>query len=433
MIAFIPCGRRQLKLDVPDDAVVYETCFPSPPAPPGDLVREAVSNPIGTPALVNKLAARRPGPVVVVVSDVTRPIPYASFLPVLLAGIESAGVAREEIAILIATGMHRPSTPDEREMMFGREVADSYRIVDHRADRDDELAEIPGRSRSGGAIRLNRLFVEAGFRIVTGLVEPHFMAGFSGGRKAVCPGLCSLNTIRTFHGYDFLADPAARNGNLAGNPLHEEALSIARQAGVDFCLNVVLNRDREVIAACAGDLESSHEAACRVVREGACPAVARPCDVVLTSSGGYPLDATFYQCVKGIVGCLPAVRKDGAVIAVGGCAEGIGSQEYIALMRKYADRRRDFLEDIRRSDHVLKDQWELQMQTRALAHVGRDNLYFVTDGLDAKALGGLSVHGIHAESGDVENVVQDLVNGFAREGCSLAVIPEGPYCTPLNR
>ena len=433
MIASVLCGIRQLALEIPDDAVVYETCFPSPPAPPADLVREAVRNPIGAPALVETLAARRPGPVAVVVSDATRPIPYASFLPALLAGIESAGVPRDDIIILIATGMHRPSTPAERGMMFGREVAGSYRIVDHRADRDDELAEIPGSSRSGNAIRLNRLFVEAGFRIVTGLVEPHFMAGFSGGRKAVCPGLCSLETIRTFHGYDFLADPAARNGNLDGNPLHEEALSIARQARVDFCLNVVLNRDREVIAVCAGDLEASHEAACRVVCEGACPQVAQPCDVVLTSSGGYPLDATFYQCVKGFVGCLPAVRRDGAVIAVGGCAEGIGSPEYVALMRKYTGRPREFLEDIRRSDHALKDQWELQMQTRALAHVGRDNLYFVTDGLDAQALGELSVNGIHAESGNVEKTVQDLVNRFAREGRNLAVIPEGPYCTPLNR
>jgi len=279
---------------------------------------------------------------------------------------------------------------------------------------------------------LNRHFVQAEFRVTTGLVEPHFMAGFSGGRKSVCPGLCSLDTIRAFHGYEFLADQAARNANLDGNPLHEEALSIARAAGVDFCVNVIVNGEREVSGAFAGELDASHAAACEVVRRHACPRVARECDVVLTSSGGYPLDATFYQCVKGMVACLPTVKRGGAVLAVGRCAEGIGSPEYRALMYEYAGRHKAFLHDLRERKDVRKDQWELQMQIRATDHVGEWNLHFVTDGLPDGDLTHLSAQGIDVRGKDVEREVQQLLDTLLSDGKSLAVMPEGPYCAPVS-
>ncbi len=428
-ISFL-CGRDGTELKVPPDALVYESCFPEPAPSAAEAVLDALQRPLGSAQLDGLLRGSRGGDVVVVVSDITRPIPYARFLPTLLAQVEAAGVAREAILILIATGMHRPSTPAEREEMLGP-PAGQYRVVDHRADDDEGLVELPGKSWAGSRVRLDRHYVEAGFRIVTGLVEPHFMAGFSGGRKAVCPGLASLETIRQFHGEAFLGNPLACNARLAGNPCHEEALSIARMARPDFSLNVVQNRDRQVVRAFAGDLDAAHERACEFVRSCACPRVEREADVVVTSSGGYPLDATFYQCVKGMVSCLPAVREGGVIVSFGGCSEGIGSAEYAELMRQYSGRWQEFLSDIRKPGVFIRDQWELQMQARALARVGQQNLHFVTDGLADEELQYLSVNGHAVQPGEVAGRVQELLEEIVADGMTVAVLPEGPYCAPV--
>jgi nickel-dependent lactate racemase len=424
-------GREAIRLRLPDDADVYTSECPEPDAPAADLVLRAARVPAGTPPLRDALARRRPGDVVVVVSDITRPIPYATFLPALLAEIEAAGVPRGGLLLLVATGMHRPSTPAERVEILGADVASRYRIEDHKAEDEAGLVELPGRSASGARVRLDRRFVEAGFRLVTGLVEPHFMAGFSGGRKAVCPGLAGLDTVRQFHGAAFLADPRARNGNLEGNPLHAEALSVARLAGVDFSLNVVLDGARRVVRAFAGGLMPAHDAACAFVRHCACRPVRREADVVVTSGGGHPLDATFYQCVKGFVSCLPAVRPGGTVVAFGGCAEGVGGPEYAALLARYAGRWRAFLEDIRAPGVFTKDQWEFQMHARALEKVGEEGLRFVTDGLPRETLSTMSVTGHAAPAGGVGPAVQEILDRALAGGKTVAAFPEGPYCVPI--
>ena len=368
---------------------------------------------------------------VVVVSDITRPIPYATFLPGLLECIERYGVPRTDILILIATGMHRPSTPAERAEMFGPAVAGSYRVEDHRADDESGLEDLPTPGFSGARIRLNGKYLRAGFRLVTGLVEPHFMAGFSGGRKSICPGLASLDTVRNFHGAAFLADPRARNGNLEANPLHLEAVSVARLAPPDFTLNVVLDSARRISRAFAGALEPAHDAACDFVRSCACRPVRKPADVVLTSSGGYPLDATFYQCVKGFVSCLPAVKPGGHIIAFGECSEGIGGPEYAALLERFAGRWRDFGPHIMTPGVFVRDQWEFQMHTRALVRVGQGNLYFITDGLSEDQMKRMSITGHYAPAAQVAHRIESLLDFVLTPGKTLAVFPEGPYCAPV--
>ncbi|MBN1900094.1 nickel-dependent lactate racemase, partial [Candidatus Sumerlaeota bacterium] len=328
----LPYDNLTLSLETPNNTAVYATSFLKPPKSSETTVLDALNHPHDSPSLALCLKNRRKGKVVIVVSDITRPIPYSKFLMAILSEIDSAGVDKDEIRILIATGMHRKSTSEERDYMFGAEINKQYRIIDHVAECEEDLITLPGKSWSGNKVRLNRHFVDAGFRMVTGLVEPHFMAGFSGGRKSVCPGLSSLETLQKFHGYEFLSHPLAKNGSLEGNPCHEEAVSMARLCGVDFTLNVVLNKKREVVKAFAGEIESSHIAACEFVKQYACPQVKKECDVVITSSGGYPLDATFYQCVKGLVSCLPTVKKGGTIISIGGCREGIGSSEYKEMM-----------------------------------------------------------------------------------------------------
>lgn len=422
---------EKIEISVPDDSVVYESSFPSVGLTDAEIVGNAILNPLGALKLAARLKQRRSGKVVIVVSDITRPIPYSNFIQQLLAYIEFVGVKKDEIVILIATGMHRVSTYSERIEMFGKDIADNYTIIDHDAENDSELVELPGaRSFSGNKIKLNRHFVEAGFRIITGLVEPHFMAGFSGGRKSVCPGLSSLGTVQNFHGYNFLANANARNGNLKDNPLHEEALSVAKAVGIDFSLNVILNKNRKIVRAFAGELESAHFEACKFVAEYVCRKVDIQADVAITSSGGYPLDATFYQCVKGMVSCLPAVKKGGAILSFGGCSEAIGSREYKETMFKYADNWQRFLEDIK-SGIFIKDQWEFQMQCRALDKVGRDGLFFVTDKIPQEDLDKLSVNGISTDN--VQHELQKLVDNFIAKGATFAVFPEGPYCAPLSQ
>ncbi len=433
MLVNLQYNDRHIEMRVPDDTAVYRTSYREPENDARKLVRNAMRNPVNSPPLSETLRKSGVRSVAVVVSDITRPIPYADFLDTVLEEIEDAGITGDNIIILIATGMHRPSTAAERDHMFGQEICERYRIIDHRADKPDELVTIKGTSRAGRPIELNRYFTEADFRIVTGLVEPHFMAGFSGGRKAICPGLCSLETVKALHSFTFLNDPASRNGHLDGNPLHYESLSIARKADAGFCINLVVDRKHRIVEAVAGDLEASHKTACSIVNKYACSPVELEKDVVLTSSGGYPLDATFYQCVKGMVSCLPAVKRGGIVVSIGNCSEGIGSSEYRNLMYEYSGGWREFLEHIQSNDRIIKDQWQFQMQTRVLQHVGDDNLIFVTGGLDASDLTRLNVNGIYASESRIQQKVQEILDEFIYEGRSVAVIPEGPYCTPIKK
>lgn len=426
----IPFDETVLDIAVPGDAVVYQTAYPEPAGPAAQMVMDAVRHPIASPPLKAALGKRRTGEVVIVVSDITRPIPYQAFLPEMLDEIAAAGLKKDDIRLLVATGMHRPGTEEERRYMFG-DIAKQYKIEDH--DAEGALEKIDGLSRSGRPVYLNKRFVSAGFRIITGLVEPHFMAGFSGGRKAVCPGLVSLETIQTFHGYDFLNSANAVNANLDGNPCHEEALSVARLAGVDFALNVVLNTQKQVIRAFAGDLEAAHLEACAFVQKYACPDVREESDVVLTGCGGYPLDATFYQCVKGIVAAIPAVKPGGMIIAAGGCREKMGSAEYCGLMRSCADDYRGFLHRIRASETVDKDQWQFQMQTRALEKVGNDGIMIFSTGLDDQQSRYIAGRHRHVSPETAGKEIQAFINALASSGKRLAVIPEGPYCTPVAK
>jgi len=429
-IAF-SCDRKEIKISVPNDSILYESHFPKKVKSDAEITIEAINSPINSDSLLNLLKNKKKGKIVIVVSDITRPIPYFSFLPQMLELIESVGAAKEEILILVATGMHRVSTYEEYVEMFGRKIADNYNITDHDSEDRDNLVELKNKkSWSGNSIILNRHIVEAGLKITTGLVEPHFMAGFSGGRKSIFPGLSSVESVKNFHGYEFLASKNACNGNLKDNPLHREALSVAKAVGVDFCVSVILNQNKNIIKAYAGDIDSAHIAACDFVTGCACPTVSGIADVALTSSGGYPLDSTFYQCVKGLVSCLPAIKKGGTIISFAGCSEGIGSAHYVDTMSKYEANWKGFIKDIK-GGLFIKDQWQYQMHCRALAKVGQKNLLFVTDGLKQDALNSLSVNGISVDN--VQEKVQTLIDQFVKKGKRIAVFPEGPYCGPVAR
>jgi nickel-dependent lactate racemase len=424
-------GKDVLSLSIPEDCIIYQSKYKNNSKTASDLLRKSLASPIGGNKLGELLLKRKAGKVVIVVSDITRPIPYSKFLPELIGSMEASGVKKEEITILVATGMHRPSTRDEHRRMFGEYILNNYFITDHDCENKDELLELPGMSWSGSKISLNRHYVEAGFRIVTGLVEPHFMAGFSGGRKAICPGLVGLDAVQKFHGYSFLSHRSASGAILKDNPCHEENTSIARLCPPDYAINIVLDTKKEINAIISGELFASHHVAVEYVKTACCPAVSELADVVVTSSGGYPLDTTFYQCVKGFVGCLPAVKQRGEIISFGSCTEGIGSPEYTAIMKKYANNYSSFIDDIKNGLSFIKDQWEFQMHIRALEKTGQQNLHFFTSGIPADELFMLSVNPHYAPASEIEKHIQNQIDLAVRAQKKIAVFPEGPYCAPV--
>jgi len=424
-------GKEEIRLNVPDDSTLYAPGYERASTDVRDMLLHSISNPTGCFALNHQLKNRRKGNVVIVVSDITRPIPYRSFLLSLLEYIGKEGIDRSETVIVVATGMHRASTMDEKIYMFGKDIVENYKIVDHEAENDATLSLLEGKSWSGAEIMLNRDYVEAGFRIITGLVEPHFMAGFSGGRKAICPGLASLNTVQMFHGYRFLSNPNATNTVLENNPCHLENTSIARLCPADFSINIVLDQDRNVNRIISGELFVSHEKTVNYVKEKSCKTVDELADIAITSCGGYPLDETFYQCVKGFVNCLPALKVNGEIIAFGSCTEGIGSHEYRSLMKKYAFRHHDFLNDISNSRFFIKDQWQLQMHTRVLKKLGWQNLHFYTASIPQNELDLLSVCGHTVSQDQMVASIQKQIDEAIASGKKIAVFPEGPYCSPV--
>jgi len=418
-------GATGMELAVPAAATILTGRHPAAIENPAATVRAALDDPIGSAPLSDLLAAGRPESVAITISDITRPVPNTVFLPVLLDILNAAGIDDSQIVIIIGTGMHRPSTGAERAHLVGADIPGRTEVIDHRADAPETLVTVC----DNPTVRVCRRFAEAGFRIVTGCIEPHFMAGFSGGRKGVCPALVDLKTIQRFHGYATLADPAADTGDLDGNPCHAIALEAARTGGVDFLLNVAIADDRRVAGVYCGDLEAAHAAGCEQVAQWAATSIDGPFDLVVTSGGGAPLDATFYQTVKGMCAAMPALHEGSTLLQVSECSEQVGSKAYTGLMLDYGNDWRQFLADIATApDHTAMDQWEYQMHARVLARIGRERLWFASDGIEPAIQRRLSVTCIDGE-GDARTRAQRAIDGYlaAHPDARVAVIPEGPY------
>jgi len=418
-------GKTGMEVTVPASAVVLEGRPPGPVADAAAAVRAALAEPIGAAPLAELLAAKRPGTVAVTVSDITRPVPNGDFLPPMLEVLNAAGVDDSRIVVIIGTGMHRSSTDEEREALVGPGVASRVEVIDHVAADAESLVRVS----DDPPVSVCRRFAEADFRIVTGFIEPHFMAGFSGGRKGVCPALVDLATIGRFHGHEALADPRADSGVLEGNPCHEIALAVAKAVGVDFLFNVALSRDRKIAGVYCGDLEAAHLAGCRDVAEWATATVDGPFDLVVTSGGGHPLDATFYQTVKGMCGALPALGPESHLLIASECPEQLGSPAFTELMAKWSGDWQGFLADITaHPERTELDQWEFQMQSRVLARIGMDRLHLVSGGMPPVTQRHIGVSPVLGE-GSAAARANAFIIGFLDEHpeARVAVIPDGPY------
>ena len=418
-------GKDGMDLDVPDSADVLVNQDVAAASDPDRAVAEALGNPIGSPPLAELVRAKKPRTVAITISDITRPVPNREFLPAMLKVLNGCGVADSQIVIIIGTGMHRPSTPAEREVLVGKDIEARIEVIDHRADDPATLVRVS----DDPPVSVCRRFAEADLRIVTGYIEAHFMAGFSGGRKGVCPALVDLGTVQRFHGFETLRHPHADTGILEGNPCHEIALKVARTVGVDFLFNVAINRERRIAGIYCGDLVEAHLAGCKQVAEWTTAGIDGPYDLVITNGGGFPLDQTFYQTVKGMVTALPALGPHSTLLQVSRCNEKLGSPSYTDLMMQWADDWRGFLRHIEaRKDRTELDQWELQMQAKVLEVIGPEKLWFVSDGIPARVQMHIAVNPILGE-GSARQRAQGAVDQYVEEhpDARIAVIPEGPY------
>jgi lactate racemase len=392
-------------------------------ADPAAAVARALAEPVGVPALPALARGRRSA--CILICDITRPVPNGLFLGRLVRGLLDAGVPRAGITVLVATGLHRANEGAELAELVGDPwVLETVSVANHDAtvDRDHVLlGRTPGR---GTVVRLDRRLMAADLKIATGLVEPHFMAGWSGGRKVIAPGVAHAETITTFHNSAFMAHPRAANCVLDGNPLHEEQLAIVGMLGGALALNTVIDDRRRLAFVNFGEIVASHLEAVAFARRYAQVAVPRRFHTVVTSAAGYPLDKTYYQTVKGMVGPLDILEPGGDLIVASACSEGMGSKHYVEAQRRLVDLGPDgFAASIERKPHADIDEWQTQMQLRPM-RVGRVRLY--TDGLDAIAAGLTGAERVHDLAGAV-------AESMARHrDPHVAFVPEGPYVVPVH-
>jgi lactate racemase len=363
------------------------------------------------------------GRVCIVICDVTRPVPNGPILRGLIQQLSDNGVGLDRITILIATGLHRPNLGNEMREVIGDDwVYNHIRIENHFARDSAWMVDLGATPTDGIPVILNRHLVDADLRIVIGLVEPHFMAGYSGGRKVVAPGVAGEATIRTFHNYRFMSDPLSCNGNLQNNPLHRGQLEILKMLGTTYAINVVIDEARRMSFLNFGDCEQSHLESVAFVKKFAEVPMGEKFATLVTSAAGYPLDKTYYQTVKGMVAPVQILADGGRMIIASACEEGLGSHEYRESQTHLVSLGpKGFLDRIRTMPLADIDGWQTHMLLRTLA-IGNVLLY--SEGLKG---GDRSLTGVQM----VDSVERSLEESLEKSGDSrVAIIPEGPYVIP---
>ncbi len=417
-------GRTGLAVRLPDGArptVIGKRPLAKLVDPQG-AVAAALAAPVQTRPYAELIRGRQSA--CILVCDITRPVPNHLFLRPLIEPLLAAGVPGERISVLVATGLHRPNEGAELAEVIGDPWVFAHARVENHFARDEaahvDLGTTPGRNTP---VKLDRRFVEADLRIATGLVEPHFMAGYSGGRKVIAPGVAHEDTIRTFHSARFMEDPLAIQCNLAGNPLHDEQLAIVRMLGEVYALNTVIDDDRDLIHVNFGEVIASHLAAVDFVAASTRVPVGRRFHTVVTSAAGHPLDKTYYQTIKGMVTPLDILAPGGRLIVASACSEGFGSAEFRDAQARLNRLGPDaFLDTLLAKRFADIDEWQTEMQLKPM-RAGRVQLY--TTGLDHAERVLTGVEAIAS----VDTAIADALVTAA--DADVAVIPEGPYVVPV--
>jgi nickel-dependent lactate racemase len=414
-------GRHGLDVELPDSAdILLPERTPALPEP-DTAVREALRNPIGSRPLSELL--RPSDSVAIVISDMTRPVPNRVLLPPILETVAAAGIPRERVVIVNGTGMHRANNREELLAMMGPEILDSYRIAQHDARDRSSLAHVAASSR-GVEVGVNAEYLRADVRILTGFVEPHIFAGYSGGGKAVLPGIAGADIIMSNHGVDMLNHPKATWCETEGNPIFEEMRDVALATHPSFLLNVSLNEKKEITGVFAGEMVAAHEAGMAQACRQALHTISHPYDIVVTTNMGYPADISLYQAVKGASAAARAVREGGAIILVAECAEGLGREDYVELLTSEASLGA-LMNKLSAPGFAQYDQWGVQ----CLALVQRKADLYMYSSVAAETV--RSGHLIPCD--DVSATVQALSDSHRTEHGSepsIAVLPYGHLTVP---
>ena len=412
----VPYDRTKLHISLPEECVAgvlegHQSEFKAE-GTQEQLIEQALDNPHSSSTLEELCRNKRD--IVIISSDHTRPVPSKVTMPILLRRIHAAA-PQARVRILVATGMHRPSTHEELVDKYGADIVANEEIVMHVATDDEAMAHI-GTLPSGGSCIINRIAAQADLLLAEGFIEPHFFAGFSGSRKSVLPGIASYKTIMYNHNGQFIHDSHSRAGVLDGNKVHKDMMAAAEMAGLKFILNVVLNGNHEVIGAFAGDIHDAHEAGCDFVKKLA-GVQAVPCDVAITTNGGYPLDQNIYQAVKGMTAAEATLDEGGVIISIAGCSDGHGGEGFY---RNIADNDPAEFEKsciTRAKSDTLADQWTAQIFARILAH---HPVILVTDLCDHDMI--RAMHMTPANTVDEAiAIARDLKGADAK----FAIIPDG--------
>jgi nickel-dependent lactate racemase len=405
-------GKGTAALRLPESVDILEMARLDALSYPGAAISKALASPIESPPLRELAYGKKDA--CVVISDITRPVPNRAVLPPILKTLEDCGIKRGDITLLVATGMHRPNLGDELESMVGREIMNKYRIINHYCRRPEGYRKID--EIDGAPIEINRTYLDADLKVLTGLIEPHFYAGYSGGRKSILPGISSFETMKFMHSYKMIDHPNVTNCMLEGNPFHEYGIRVAELAGVDFILNVVINKERAVAGVFAGHYHQAHLAGCEMVYAHSTVRLDERVDMVITSGGGYPLDATFYQISKALICAKDILKRGGTIMVACECREGLGSPEFCGVLRSVGNPQEFFEGYCDPRDFVI-DQWCAQNIYQALEHAGQ--VYIYSPGLpveDIEKIGCVKVE-------DLQRTVNNLINTCPK----AVVVPDGPY------
>jgi nickel-dependent lactate racemase len=412
-------GKTGLEIDLPDQlnvTVVEPKYVPALPDQKAAL-RQAFLDPIASPPLRDLVKAEdRVG---IVFCDITRPAPSHLMIPAILE--ELAHVPRENITLFNALGTHRPNTQEEMRGMLGDELVDNYRIVQNNAF--DQATQVHlGTTKRGHEIWLNREFVESDAKILTGFIEPHLFAGFSGGGKMVMPGMAGQRTVLGNHDAGMIADPQATWGVTWGNPIWEEIREVALQVNPTLLLHVTLNRDKEITGIFAGDLDAAHAAGCAYVKKVAMVPVPQPFDVVITTNSGYPLDLNLYQSVKGMSAAAQVVHERGAIIIAADCWDGVPEHGLYGQLLHEADSPRALLHTIHTPGFLKQDQWQAQIQAQIQI---KADVYVHTDNLSHEQI----QMALLKPSPCIEDTLNMLLDRYGPHA-RICVLPEGPQTIP---
>jgi nickel-dependent lactate racemase len=385
-------------------------------------LQEALRNPIESPALTELV---NPGDSVAIVhTDITRATPNDRILPVILDDLALAEVRPEDITLLNGLGTHRPQTDAELRTLLGDEIVENYRCLQHDCNDDENLVAL-GKTSLGHPVRINRHYLEADIRILTGFIEPHFFAGFSGGPKAILPSLAGTESVFTNHSVKMIANDNATWGITMGNPIWEEMREVALRTEPTFLLNVALNTDRQITGIFAGDMLAAHAQGCEFVKENAMVGVDLPYDVVITTNSGYPLDQNLYQSVKGMSAASQIVRKGGAIIVAGACEDGLPDHGQYASLLAEAGSPQGILDLVSKPGFSAQDQWQVQIQAQIQL---RAEVFVYSEGLTDEQI----EDALFTPCRNIEGTVTQLQEKFGPE-TRICVMPEGPQTIPYLR